>query len=159
MQRLGYAACGVLVLGLWLPWGTLSVGLLGSAPQELGTINGQDIGSDILDLPVGWIAAGAGIAGFLALARQARATALASGVVALLITGYTLLAIPGKETTTANGQDVSNLFNGQVGYAWGVFAVTAAAVALLVAAFRISQAEQATNVVEGDGGSGPPLSP
>jgi hypothetical protein len=103
-----------------------------ASPERLGTVDGQEIGSDLLDLPVGWIAAGAGALGIYALARRLRGPAIAAGVIALLVSGYTLLAIPGKETSTSNGEDVSNLVNGQVGYAWGVWAVTASAAVLLI---------------------------
>lgn len=137
MRRLGYVACAVLILGLWLPWGKLSIGLFGGSPTGLGDINGQDIGTDVLNLPVGWITAIAGAVGAYALSHAARGTAVAAGLVALLVTGYSLLAIPGTESTTANGQDVSGAVNGQVSLAWGVFAVTAAAVVLLVNATRL----------------------
>jgi hypothetical protein len=138
MSRLGYAASGVLLLGLWLPWAELSIGLFGGNPEGIGTVDGREIGSDLLDLPVGWIAAAAGLVGAYALARGIRGLALGAGTVAVLTCGYTLLAIPGTETTTSNnGQDVSDLVNGQIDYAWGVFAVSVAAVLLLVAAVRL----------------------
>ena len=65
MSRVGILAGGLLVAGLLLPWGTLSVGLLGSPTVRVGTVNGQQIGSDILSVPVGWIAAGAGVLGII----------------------------------------------------------------------------------------------
>ena len=51
LTQFGYLACGVLVLSLWLPWGKLAVGLLGSDSSGLGTIDGQKIGSGVLNLP------------------------------------------------------------------------------------------------------------
>jgi hypothetical protein len=138
VSRIGYAACGVLVLGLWLPWATLSIGLFGDAPERLGTVDGQEIGSGLLDLPVGWVAAGAGALGIYALARRRRGPAIAADVIGLLVSAYALLAIPGEETSTSNGEDVSYLVNGQVGYAWGVWAVAASAVALFIVGTRLS---------------------
>jgi hypothetical protein len=139
MTRLAYAAAAVLVLGLWLPWATLSVGLFGGEPRPIGEVNGEQIGSGLLDVPVGWIAAAAGVVGALAVARRRGEVATAAAVVALGVTGYTFVAVPGDETATANGENVTQLLNAQVGYAWGLFAVTAAAIALLVAARRVSR--------------------
>lgn len=138
MARLAYASAAVLVLGLWLPWATLSVGLLGAEPQPIGDVSGEEIGSGLLDLPVGWIVAAAGVVGAVAIARRRRELATAAAVAALLATGYTFLAVPGEEMATANGEDVTALFNGQVDYAWGLFAVTAAAIVQLVAARLIA---------------------
>jgi hypothetical protein len=140
MKAFGCAACAVLVASLWLPWATLSIGLFGGSPEGLGTVNGQDIGSSIVGLPVGWIMAAAGVVGLLAISSRSRDMAGAAGIVAVLVAGYTLLSMPGTETTTANGQDVSGLVNGQVGFAWGVFAVTAAALGLIVASRALSSA-------------------
>ena len=98
MTRLGFVAAGLLVLGLWLPWGTLSVGLLGGDPVDALDVSGQDIGSGIVDLPVGWIAAGGGVLAAAGLYRWSRAMALTGAAVALAATGYTFLAIPGDET-------------------------------------------------------------
>lgn len=138
MRRLGYVASAVLILGLWLPWAHLSIGLFGDTPGEVGDVNGQDIGSGILSFPVGWITAAAGVAGAYALSRSERGLATAAGVVALLVGGYSLFAIPGQESTTSNGQDVSGLISGQVSLAWGTIAVTLAAIMLLAAAARVT---------------------
>ena len=95
------------------------------------TANGQEIGTDVLDLPVGWIAAGAGLIGGAGVFARQGVVALAGGAVALFATGYTLLAIPGEESNyTANGVDVGGAI--QVEYAWGVFVLVAAAIALLL---------------------------
>ena len=137
MRAIGYVAAAVLILGLWLPWGHLLLGLLGNTPTNVGDVNGQDIGSDVLSLPVGWITAGAGVAGAIGLRGGSRTLAVVASLIALGIAGYSLLAIPGHETTaTATGQDVSGVLNAQVSLAWGTVAVTAAAVVLLVAALR-----------------------
>jgi hypothetical protein len=56
-----------------------AIGVLGSSPDLVGTLNGQEIGSDLLDLPVGWIAAAAGVLGLIALARPSRARSRGCG--------------------------------------------------------------------------------
>ena len=124
-------AGALLVAGLVLPWGTLSVGLLGSPTVEVGTVNGRQIGSDILSLPVGLDHGRSRGLGIIGLAIRSAGTIRAAGIIAVLVTGYALVAIRGKEfTTTVNGQDISSAFNGQVGYASGLFVLVGAAITL-----------------------------
>src|SRR3954447_8641862 len=139
MSRVGIVASGLLIAGLLLPWGTLSVGLFGSPAVRVGTVNGQQIGSDILSVPVGWIAAGAGVLGIIGCTRRSTGAIRVAGIIAVVVIGYALVAIRGKEfTTTANGQDdITSAFNGQVGYAWGLFVLVGAAITLLIAGFVI----------------------
>lgn len=133
MQRVAFVAGGVLVVGLWLPWANVTVTLFG-AESPILEADGEEIGSGILDLPVGWIALGSGVAGIVGALRRSAALVLVAGVVATIAVGYTLLAIPGEETTlSAEGVDISEVIRGEVEYAWGLFVVTAGAVALLAA--------------------------
>lgn len=122
---LPFIPAAVLILGLWLPWATVT--FLG---QEALTANGREIGSGILDYPVGYIAAFGGLIGGIGVLVREGITTLTGGVIALLVTGYTLLAIPGTETGyTAEGISVGEAI--QVEYAWGLFVLVAAAVALV----------------------------
>jgi hypothetical protein len=125
-SQAGLFAAGVLVLGLWLPWAQVT--LLGvNGP----TVNGQEIGTDILSWPVGYITAGAGVLGAIGLLGKNYVPTLVAGAVALAVTGYTLLAVPGTETnSSANGIDLGQAI--QVKLAWGLFVVVAASIGLLV---------------------------
>ena len=132
----GLVAAGVLVVGLWLPWA--SVTLLG---VEATTANGQEIGSGILDYPVGWLAAACGVIAGIGAIVYERWLMLAGGVGALAVTGYTALAIPGTESNyTANGVDIGTAI--QVEYAPGLFIVLAAAAAVTLAALFMGAGEQ-----------------
>jgi hypothetical protein len=140
VARTGFVCAALLVLGLWLPWATLSIGLFGGEPHPVAQVSGEEIGSGLLGVPVGWIAAGGGVLSAFAITGRQRRLALIAAAVTALAIGYTLAAIPGEETATANGQNVVNLVNGQISYAWGLFVVAAAAALLLVAAVRVARA-------------------
>jgi hypothetical protein len=132
MKRGGSFACAVLILGLWLPWAHLSIGAVGDAGES---VNGVDIGSDVLSLPAGWIAAAAGVLGLYGLARTARGLTAVAGSSALLVTAYALLAIPSQDSTA--GQGGSDLVNDKVSLDWGTFAVGGAALILLASALLV----------------------
>jgi hypothetical protein len=138
MKRGALCACAVLIMGLWLPWAQLTIGVLGNA-GETGTVNGADIGSDVLSIPVGWIAAAAGVVGLLGVARNGRGLAAAAGSIALLVTLYALLAIPGDDSGA--GQASSDVVNDKVGLDWGVFAVAGAGLLLLLSAVLVPAGE------------------
>jgi hypothetical protein len=147
VQRVAGVASLILIAGLWIPWGKLSIGLLGGAPGGLGTINGQEMGSEVLDLPVGWICAAGGALALIGILDGSLSIVRIGGIIGLLVTGYAAIAIPGKEfTTAANGQDISDIINGQVDYAWGLYVLVAASLCLVIAPTVIHQpAEEAVD--------------
>jgi hypothetical protein len=145
-ERLSLIPAAVLVLGLWLPRATVT--FLGEAAL---TANGQEIGSGLFDWPVGWIAAGGGAIAFGgtgALLDRKGLPTLIGGAIALLATGYTLLAIPGQETGyAAEGVPIGEAI--QVEYAWGLFLLVAAAIALVIIGVRLLSQEEARKEVSG----------
>jgi hypothetical protein len=141
-----FGAAGILIAGLWLPWASIT--FLG---VQAVTADGQEIGSDILDFPVGWLAAGCGVLGAAGAYWREGTLVLVGGIAALLITGYTVLAIPGKETNyTANGVPVGDAI--QVEYAWGLFVLLGAAVALAVSGALLMREKEPTVTVDADEG-------
>jgi hypothetical protein len=138
---MAFFAAGILVIGLWLP--LASITFLGVRAL---TANGQQIGSDILNFPVGWLAAGCGVIGAAGAYRREGTVTLIGGIGALLVTGYTVLAIPGKETNyTANGVPVGEAI--QVEYAWGLFVLLGAAVGLAVSGVLLMREKEQTATV------------
>lgn len=129
-----HAACLVLVIGLWLPWASLSVTVVGHPTLPFDTYSGTQMGDDFLSLPTGWIAAIVGAITLFAIRAPAWRAAFVGALVAAVDLGYTILAMPSTiRPEPALGYPRDALV-GHVGYEWGVFVVAAGSLALVAIA-------------------------
>jgi hypothetical protein len=125
-QPVGLLASIVVVACVFAPWAhlTITVGLLGLKPPPLA-INGNDIGSTVGSIPIGWITLGVGVVGLFAVLARLAVVAAAAGVVGTVIAVVTIATIHSAkigDDVTIQGQLVTALLDPRISPAWGVWA-------------------------------------
>ena len=129
-------SAAVMVLGTFLPWGSLSIVILGVRSPGLD-FKGTDIGSDIGSVPWGYFMIAAGLAGAVGVARRSR-LAVSAGVLGLVFAVLNLLTLNSgtpHATVSIGGEtrDLNAALAPHVTPASGSYIVLVASVALLVA--------------------------
>jgi hypothetical protein len=137
MTRWSKVKAGGVAMALlaFTPWAHVSVSILGVSSPDLD-FKGTQIGTDVGEIPWGWLLIGA--AAVIVFTQRARATRVAAGLcVAFTLINLTTLAGGTVHAVgTANGQQVDDLLSPTVAPAWGSYAELLVAIVVAIAVFR-----------------------
>lgn len=146
MSRFVVPSAIVAALLAFVPWGSVSVQILGAWSPGL-TFKGTEIGSGIGGIEAGWVVVI--LAGVALFATRSTTVLRVTAALLLAFTIYSAATLAHHTLgITANGQDISQAVGARVSIGWGSVAEIIAALALLIAALSSGAGRVASPVVD-----------